>query len=287
MSLSFGVCLFSVYSELHKDYLKTLERIAAIGFENVELLANDPLAKQRFDLTVPLKTMKSKFAELKLNIISTHETVPMGDDLLAQDWDAIINFNAELGCKRIVIPAVWIKNREDTLRNAEKLNVLGLKCRANGEQLYLHTHSHEFKHDGQDILYDLLIDNTDPAYLKFQVDMAWTMRGGIDPLYILKKLGNRCDMVHQKDISKQANPVNLFEVIKPEDDQLGVLEVYQKYVKRGDFVDLGDGIFDFARVYQGIKEMGHVQYTFTENEGINTDRFASIEQDYHLIKKYV
>ena len=105
-----------------------------------------------------------------------------------------------------------------------------------GIQLYLHTHSHEFKRVGNEVLYDILAENTDPQYLKFQVDMAWTMRAGIDPVSVLEKLGSRCDMVHQKDISKKANPVNLFEVIKEDDEKLDVLKVYQKYVKPGDFV---------------------------------------------------
>jgi sugar phosphate isomerase/epimerase len=117
--------------------------------------------------------------------------------------------------------------------------------------------------------------------------MAWAMRGGFDPLDILKKLGPKCDMVHQKDISKTVKHVNLFEVITKEDDNLGVLETYLKYVDKGDFVDLGHGIFDFEKVYKGIAEMGYVKYAFAENESANEDRFKSAENDYQVMRKWI
>jgi Sugar phosphate isomerases/epimerases len=287
MSLAFGVCLFSVYTELQKDYLRTIEKVAEVGYKNVELLASNFDTNIRYIDTIPLKVIKNKYEELQLNIISTHEKLPSGSNILDQDWDSVIKYNYELGCMRIVIPAVWIKGREDTLSTAEQFNVLGKKCRENGIQLYLHTHSHEFKRVGNETLYDILVENTDPQYLKFQVDMAWTMRAGIDPVSVLEKLGSRCDMVHQKDISKKTNPVNLFEVINEEDEKLDVLKVYQKYVKPGDFVDLGEGIFNFATVYRRIKEMGYVKYAFAENESINIDRFKSIENDFNIMKKYI
>ncbi|HEX2947273.1 MAG TPA: hypothetical protein VHT96_15120, partial [Clostridia bacterium] len=161
------------------------------------------------------------------------------------------------------------------------------KCARHGEQLYLHTHALEFKKIGDHVLADLIFDNTDPEYLKFEVDMAWAMRGGVDPLDILQKLGSRCDLVHQKDISKNAHPVNILELATEEDDKLGVFGVYRKYVKPGDFVNLGEGIFDFERIYQGIKKMSFVKYTLAENEGVDSDRFRSIEIDYNTLKKYV
>lgn len=287
MSLIMGICLFSVHTELQNDYIGTIEKIAEIGYRNVELLATNFQTNKRYIDTIPLKVIKNKYEELKLNIISTHEKLPSGNNLLDQDWDSVIKYNYELGCMRIVIPAVWIKGREDTLNTAEQFNVLGKKCNENGIQLYLHTHAHEFKRVGNEVLYDILIENTDPEYLKFQVDMAWTMRAGINPVSVLEKLGSRCDMVHQKDISRTANPVNLFEVIKEEDEKLDVLKVYQKYVKPGDFVDLGEGIFDFTAVYKRIKEMGYVKYAFAENESINTDRFKSSENDFNVLKKYI
>jgi sugar phosphate isomerase/epimerase len=286
MSLEFGVCLYSVHTELQKDYLHTIEKVAEIGYKNVELLAGFTIDK-RFGETIPVKVLKNKFKELGLNTISTHETIPQGYDLLAQDWDRILEYNSELGCERIVIPAVWAKGVADTLDAAEQLNKLGKRCKQFGEQLYLHTHALEFKEVDHHTLSDLLFDNTDPEYLKFEVDMAWAMRGGADPLSILKKLGSRCDIVHQKDISKNTNPVNLFELITDEDDELDIMQVYRKYVKPGDFVDLGEGIFDFETVYNSIKQMGHVKYTFAENEGKNADRFKSIENDYKVMKKYV
>ncbi len=82
---------------------------------------------------------------------------------------------------------------------------LGYHCNDVNEQgftLYIHNHSHEFKRVGNETLFDCLIENTDPTYINFELDLVWVVRAGLDPLVYLEKLGRRCDRVHQKDIQK-------------------------------------------------------------------------------------
>lgn len=63
---------------------------------------------------------------------------------------------------------------------------------------YYHNHFQEFQvFEGERIL-DTLLERTDPALVKFELDTYWTVRGGEDPIYWLRKLGERCNLVHRE-----------------------------------------------------------------------------------------
>ncbi|TXK85998.1 TIM barrel protein [Paenibacillus sp. N3.4] len=207
----------------------------------------------------------------------------------AKNWDQLIQENAELGCKAIVLPSAWIKNREDTLKTAEQLNVIGKKCKENGLRFYFHNHFHEFKRWEDTTLYDILVEHTDPSYVKFELDMVWVIRAGLDPIAVLEKLGIRCDIIHQKDLNKEVLHVNVFDALQPGDEDLDMMQLYRGkgYIQAGDFVDLGTGVIDFKATYEKIKELGTIQYAFVENEGISEDKFKSIENDLKFLQKYI
>ncbi len=285
MSISIGVNLFSVFQALNNDYFGTLEKVAAAGYTNVELITTNFMTGVRYSDSFPLQTIKNKLDELGLKPIAAHERL----DQDAQNWDQLIQENAELGCKAIVLPSAWIKNREDTLKTAEQLNAIGKKCKENGLQFYFHNHFHEFKRWGDTTLYDILVENTDPSYVKFELDLVWVMRAGLDPMAVLEKLGSRCDIVHQKDLNKDIVILNVFDALQPGDEDLDMMQLYRGkgYIQAGDFVDLGTGVIDFKATYDKIKEMGTIQYAFVENEGISDDKFTSIENDLKVLQKYV
>jgi sugar phosphate isomerase/epimerase len=285
MSISIGVNLFSVFQALNNDYFGTLEKVAAAGYTNVELITTNFMTGVRYSDSFPLQTIKNKLDELGLKPIAAHERL----DQDAQNWDQLIKENVEIGCKAIVLPSAWIKNREDTLKTAEQLNAIGKKCKENGLQFYFHNHFHEFKRWGDTTLYDILVENTDPSYVKFELDLVWVMRAGLDPMAILEKLGSRCDIVHQKDLNKDIVILNVFDALQPGDEDLDMMQLYRGkgYIQAGDFVDLGTGVIDFKTTYDKIKEMGTIQYAFIENEGISDDKFTSIENDLKLLQRYV
>lgn len=285
MNISIGVNLFSVFQALNNDYFGTLEKVAAAGYTNVELITTNFMTGVRYSDSFPLQNIKNKLDELGLKPIAAHERL----DQDAQNWDQLIQENAELGCKAIVLPSAWIKNREDTLKTAEQLNAIGKKCKENGLLFYFHNHFHEFKRWGDTTLYDILVENTDPSYVKFELDLVWVMRAGLDPMAVLEKLGSRCDIVHQKDLNKDIVILNVFDALQPGDEDLDMMQLYRGkgYIQAGDFVDLGTGVIDFKATYDKIKEMGTIQYAFVENEGTSDDKFTSIENDLKVLQKYV
>lgn len=286
MTLTVGINLFSVFRELNEDYFGTLEKVAEIGYENIELITTNFLNGERFADTYTIPVIKNNLDELGLKIFAAHEGVGPGQKIIDGDWDKIIAENAALGNSRIVMPMAFMSNCEDTLEVAEHLNIVGEKCKAAGMDFYYHNHAHEFRIIGETSLFDLLVENTNPEFVKFELDLVWVTRGGYDPIKLLEKLGDRCDMIHQKDLGKHVQPTNIFEAISEEDNNLDAMQIYQQYVKPDDFVNLGEGIVDFGKTYQKLKEMGFVRYAIVENEGQQGDKITSVESDLNLMKKY-
>ncbi|NHC42498.1 sugar phosphate isomerase/epimerase [Bacillus sp. MM2020_1] len=284
--MKIGLNLFSVFRELNDDYFGTLEKVAAMGYKNIELLTVNFSTGLRYTETYTLPVIKKRLVELGLNAFSAHEGVPPGKSIMDNDWDRIIEENAELGCSSVVFPMAFIAGREDTLHTAEQLNIIGEKCKDVGLSFYYHNHAHEFRRIGETSLFELLVENTDPAHVKFEVDLVWVMRGGYDPLALVEKLGNRCDMIHQKDLSKAVNPVNIF-TSSPQGYNLDTMKIYTEFVKPNDFVNLGTGIVNFQETYQKLHQLGSIRYAIVENEGQLGNKFTSIESDLKVMEKYV
>jgi sugar phosphate isomerase/epimerase len=286
MTMEIGLNLFSVFKELNEDYFGALEKVAEMGYKNLELITVNFSTGERYTDTFSLPVIKQKLKDLGLNAFAAHEGVAPGSSILDADWNRIIEENAALGCQSIVFPMAFISGREDTLQTAEQLNQIGKKCKDAGLSFYYHNHAHEFRRVGETSLFELLAENTDPAHVKFELDLVWVMRGGYDPLTLLEKLGNRCDMVHQKDLGKHVDPVNIF-MSSPETTDLDTMKIYTEYVKPNDFVNLGTGIVNFQDTYQKLHELGHITYAIVENEGQLGNKFTSIANDLKVMEKYV
>ncbi|WP_373523326.1 sugar phosphate isomerase/epimerase family protein [Aquiflexum sp.] len=65
-----------------------------------------------------------------------------------------------------------------------------------------HNHGYEFHPHGDGILFDLMIQKTDPNYVSFEMDILWTFFPGADPVYYLEKYGDRFELMHLKDLKK-------------------------------------------------------------------------------------
>jgi sugar phosphate isomerase/epimerase len=283
--MEIGLNLFSVFRELNEDYFGTLEKTAEMGYKNIELISANFSTGKRFNDTFSLPVIKKKFDELGLKAFAAHEGVAPGQGLLDANWDKIIEENAILGCESIVFPMAFISGREDTLQTAEQLNQIGKKCKEAGLSFYYHNHAHEFRRVGETSLFELLVETTDPELVKFELDLVWVTRGGYDPISLLEKLGNRCDMIHQKDLGRHVNPVNLFNASIGENPD--TMKLYTELVKPNDFVNLGTGIVNFQETYQRLNDLGYIRYAIVENEGQIGNKFASIADDLKVMGKYV
>lgn len=271
-----GLQLFSVKNALAQDFMGTLTKVAEIGYKNIEFAFHNTLADGRFEVEYTAQELKANMASLGLQVVSSH--VAYHPNL---DWDAVIRYNAELGSEGVVMPVHFFEGKEDALKLSEWLNESGKKCKESGIDFYYHNHHHEFQSfDGQSIM-DILLDNTDPDFVKFEFDTFWALRGGADPIAYMDKLGKRCGLLHQKDMSAKASPVNLLEKMT---GNLTFEKVFNSFDKE-DFVEIGTGVMDIPSILKKAEELGSVKYIIVEQDVTVKDEIESVAESFHNIQQ--
>jgi sugar phosphate isomerase/epimerase len=84
---------------------------------------------------------------------------------------------------------------------AESLNRWGELCRQESVTFSYHNHDFEFAPLGETTMWDVLIKETDPSLVHFELDLYWVRYGGADPEPLLSDLGDRIPLVHLKDMA--------------------------------------------------------------------------------------
>ena len=120
---------------------------------------------------------------------------------------------------------------------ANILTTLGKKCEAAGLKLLYHNHDFEYKDNKDGIKpIEYLLDNTDPKYVNFQMDLYWVTRAGADPVAYFEKYPGRFKLWHVKDMDEE-----------------------------GKFAPVGEGTIDFKRILNEKEASGMVKY-FVEQD---------------------
>jgi sugar phosphate isomerase/epimerase len=159
--------LFSIREETAKDFVGSLEKVAKLGYDAVEFAGYGELSA---------KEMKSHLDRVGLKVYGSH----VGYDRLINNLDEEIEYNLTVNNGYIVLPGYGFENANDFKKLALTLNVIGEKCKKVGIQLCYHNHSHEFKSFDCKLGMDILLDETEPSYLKAEIDTYWVQYAGIN-----------------------------------------------------------------------------------------------------------
>lgn len=272
MKLIPGLALYSLMDELKKDYMGTLEKVAKLGYKNIEY-AFIPVGDDGKPVATPAE-IGAKVKELGLTAISSH--VMMNED---SDIDALIAENIVMGAQAIVLPFTHMYTIEDVLKIAKLCNKVAKKCNDNGMEFYYHNHFQEFVKIGDKFALELLLENTDPEYVNIELDTYWVTRAGLDPVEIIKKLGSRCKRIHQKDLIASATPINLFEALQGPATEESIMTILLGGIaKPTDIVEVGTGIMDIKAICKIVSELDYAQYVIVELDHIyNMPPMDSIE----------
>jgi sugar phosphate isomerase/epimerase len=97
------------------------------------------------------------------------------------------------------IPAERWQESDDVVATARELNSIAAIAADIGITIGYHNHEWELasKVDGTSAL-EALADNLDPAVI-LEVDTYWSAVGGVDPVGLLERLGDRVQFIHVKD----------------------------------------------------------------------------------------
>jgi sugar phosphate isomerase/epimerase len=239
-----GIQLYTVRNLLSQDFQGTFNKIAAIGYKEVEL---------GFYLTLPAAEVKATLD--RLGLVSPSAAFYYSD--LRDKWPDVAARCHALGHRYIVIPSVddeFRKQPDPWKRAAEAFSRMGETTRKAGIQLTYHNHWREFVPDSDGkIPYDILLENSDPGLLKMEMDLCWITVGGGDPLQYFSRYPGRFPLVHVKDLKKVPE---LAQVRSGKFDGDSVIPV---------MTEAGSGVIDWKKIFAHSEQAG-IQHYFVEHD---------------------
>ncbi len=235
-----GVVSFTFRNDFSKDVPGTLDYIKQMGIRNIEF--SNLFGKTATEMRALLDAR---------GMVCTSYGVYY--DALTNKTDAVIRDAKTLGAEFVRVGMIPHKG-EFTVQQAEAavkdFNRVGQKLKENGIEFSYHNHGYDFTPYEKGTLYDYLIQNTNPDYVSFELDILWVHQFGQDPVAYLKKYPNRFRMMHVKDL-KKGLPVGLDVKTSPEND-----------------VPLGSGQIDVKKILKQAKKSS-VKYYYLEDENSN------------------
>jgi sugar phosphate isomerase/epimerase len=278
MTIEIGLQLYSVRNELRKDYRLAIEKVAAIGYKNVELISTVTDDGLTFAENMQPPEHRRLLDHLGLKAIGCHVMPTEG-----MGWEKVLNSCAETGAAALVIPFAFFNDRQDVLSLCALMNRVAEQGKKIGVQLYYHNHFQEFQQfDGQMVL-DIMLENTDRDLVKFEFDTYWAIRGGQDAVAWIRKLGSRCDLLHQKDMPSTVSPVNLFELRsgKPE---ITIREMFQT-ISIDQFAEISSGVINIPAILEAGRIYGDLRYIFVEQDMTSKDEMESVAISFHNLTR--
>jgi sugar phosphate isomerase/epimerase len=188
----YGVQLYSFRDEMAKDAKGTLEKIGAIGLKKIESARSN---KGHYYGLSP-KEMKDTCDALGMKLTSGH--VSLDDNFQQTMEEAVASGQEYLICSSLPSEGQTVDNYKKV---AEAFNKAGEACKKLGLKFGYHNHEYEFESENGEILYDVLMDNTQADLVHMELDLGWVIVGGKDPLDYFKKYPGRFPLWHLKDMN--------------------------------------------------------------------------------------
>ena len=224
-----GAQLYTVRQAFNADPAGTLTKLKAIGYDYVESVS--------FGGLTPVA--------LKAALMQAGLTAHIDLDNWKKRPEAALDDVAAMGADFAVLAWLPEDARKDWKALAAQMNHWAELAHERDLGFAYHNHNFEFVRSAEGLPYHLLLENTDPKKVAFELDCYWASLAGHDPVHVLKEHGDRIRLLHLKD--KTAG---------------------------GDMAPVGQGTINFAAVLTQAKAVG-VEYVYAEHDN-PIDPFASL-----------
>lgn len=198
-----GIQLYSVLSSVVDNPEATIERLSKLGYNQVELVqwGGDPKV---FGMSAAeFKALCDKYG---VEIISTHSGIqeePENEAAVLERWRAAFASVKECGGRYFIVPGYGVDYTVEGLQQmCAYFNKIGKIAKEEyGLEFGYHNHSHEYTtlKDTDIVMWEYLVENTDPEYVCFELDVYWCHEGGKSPEAYLAKYPERIKLLHVKD----------------------------------------------------------------------------------------
>jgi sugar phosphate isomerase/epimerase len=242
-----GVQLYTFRKEMLADAKGTLKKIAALGIKQIESAGSE---KGNYYGLTP-KEMKSSCNDLGMTLRSGHVHIDA-------QWKQTMDEAAASGQEYIICSTMPTEGQtaDNYKKVAETFNKAGEDCKKMGLKFGYHNHASEFESDNGQVLYDVLLNNTDKALVNMEMDLGWVIVAGKNPLDYFKKYPGRFPLWHLKD-----------------------MDVAKKHS-----VEFGKGQLDIVQMLQHSKSAG-MKYFFIEQEEYASTPFESMQYNMRYLEK--
>ncbi|HEV7974177.1 sugar phosphate isomerase/epimerase [Amycolatopsis sp.] len=215
-----GIQLYTVRSLMTGDAQGTLNRLAEIGYSTVGVSGLYGHTPQAF---------RAMLDRAGLRAVLTHLSL----DAIRGDWQQELDNARVLGVRYVVVPSLpdSVQNVAGYRQVADEFTEAGREARSAGLKFLYHNHGFDFRVVGGRPLYDILVSNTDPRFVNFELDLYWCVQGGQDPATYFERYPGRFPVFHVKDMAPN-----------------------------GSFEDVGYGTIDFKRLFRMHAQSGILEY---------------------------
>lgn len=242
-----GIQLYTVRELFSKDPMGTLEKVAAIGYREVEYGGG---GYDKMDHAALRKTMD------RLGL--TSPSIHVAYEALGSDFDGAAAMAKALGADTLVVPYML-----DAHRNAEgwraavaNFNRYAERLKKAGLGFAYHNHDFEFAlKPGGTSLFDTLIADADPALVRLELDLFWAVAAGEDPKAIIRRLPGRIYAYHVKDRTAD-----------------------------GKMTSVGKGVIDFADIFTLNRTAG-VKHFYVENDQSPAPYLPDIQTSFTTLSR--
>ncbi len=241
-----GLQLYTVRNEMLQDNVGTLKKIAGIGYKEIESASSEKGYYYGF-----------KPAEMKKICTDLGMTLRSGHVHYDDNWQQTIDQAVESGQEYLIVSVMPEKGQtvDNYKHTAEIFNKAGEAAKKSNITFGYHNHDSEFEKDKGKVLYDVLLENTNPDFVKMEMDLGWVIITGNNPLDYFEKYPGRFPLWHLKDMD----------------------------MKEKHSVEFGKGGLDVKKMLENAKKAG-ILYFFVEQEEYTGTAFDCLAYNMNYLK---
>jgi sugar phosphate isomerase/epimerase len=278
-TFDWGLQLYMLGDELEEAFEERLLEISTMGYHKVEIAGL---------LGRPVQEWSAALSRANLKATSAH--VPSfsdsGGKSLETHLDEMIEQSSMLGVRYMTVPLFHIPHRlrkmkagearrpflvraghamtlEDWKANAAFLNKCGEAILDAGMQLAYHNHNVEFANVGSVNGMEVLLSETDPDLVCFELDVAWLAAAGYEPVEFMQQYPGRFRLMHVKDVQGVVSPNTSLQI---------------------DTTSVGSGILPWPEILQAASEAGVSEFFVEQEPPFATTRISAAEQSIRYLK---
>jgi sugar phosphate isomerase/epimerase len=255
-----GIQVYTLRDLMAKDLLGTLQKVAEIGYKNIELFGYGE--GKYFGKSIA--EMRKITDDLGLKVVSAHYLSGQGSNAWGtpvNQWEKAVEDAAKMGQKYMTV-AFLLPDERKSLNDYKKvsdiLNKAGEITAKYGITMAYHNHDFEFIPLEGQVPMDVLLKNTQADLVKFELDIYWIKKAGLDPIQFFKQNKGRVPLWHVKDMEKES----------------------------GDFAPVGDGVIDWMAIFKEEKTAGLTHFFVEQDNHKYGTPLENIEKSLKWLRSF-